>query len=293
MRLKLNKSWIVFVVALAVGAAAAAFAHRYLRAQVAEIEARAKGETVQLVVAKGDLAKGAALSADTLAVREVPREWAHSNAVTPTQFERVDGSALAHPAARGEPILWSQLEGQRAPTFSARLSPGRRAVTVPVDEISSVSGLVEPGDRIDLMVSVRREQRQINFVLLQSVTVLATGTKVELQSDRQEGRRTFSTITLDVTAEQARQVIAAREIGKVTALLRAPGDQGGVSGQRSDAAALLGLYEPVAGARSGVPVIHGGGGPLRDAGRLDAPAPPAARVAATATAADSPAATLR
>jgi pilus assembly protein CpaB len=108
------------------------------------------------------------------------------------------------------------------------------------------------------------------FVLLQSVPVLATGTKVE-QGESRDGRtRTFTTITLDVNAEQARQVIAAREIGKITALLRAPGDKGAVSGTRDDAAALLGLVAPASAARRGVPVIYGGMGPLRSVPRLEA-----------------------
>ncbi|HVG05601.1 MAG TPA: Flp pilus assembly protein CpaB, partial [Burkholderiaceae bacterium] len=218
--LRVNKTWIVLGVALLVGGGAAYMANTYLRAQVEEIEARGKGESVKLVVAKQDLPKGAALGADTLAVRSVPREWAHSNAVTPEQFARIERGALAYPAKRGEPVLWSQLEGDKVPTFSARVGAGRRAVTVPVDEISSISGLVEPGDRIDVMVTVRRDNRQLAFVLMQSVPVLATGTKVEQGADGQNSsRRTFTTITLDVSAEQARQVIAAREIGKITALL--------------------------------------------------------------------------
>ena len=139
------------------------------------------------------------------------------------------------------------------PTFSARVGAGRRAVTVPVDEISSISGLVEPGDRIDIMVTLRRDNRQLAFVLMQSVPVLATGTKVEQGSDGRDGsRRTFTTITLDVNAEQARQVIAAREIGKITALLRAPGDRGAVSASRDDAAALLGLASPAPSSPGGV-----------------------------------------
>ena len=258
--LKLNKTWIVLGVALIVGGGAAFLANSYLRAQVEEIEARGKGENVKLVVAKKDMPKGATLGPESLAVRSVPKEWAHSNAVTPEQFDRIDRGALAYPAKRGEPLLWSQLEGDKVPTFSARVSSGRRAVTVPVDEISSISGLVEPGDRIDIMVTVRREARQLAFILLQSVPVLATGTKVEQGTDGREGaRRTFTTITLDVNAEQARQVIAAREIGKITALLRAPGDRGAVSGSRDDAAALLGLAPPtVVSARRGVQIIYGG-----------------------------------
>lgn len=258
--LKFNKTWVVLGVALIVGGGAAFLANNYLRAQVEEIEARGKGENVKLVVAKKDMPKGATLGPDSLAVRSVPKEWAHSNAVTPEQFERIDRGALAYPAKRGEPLLWSQLEGDKVPTFSARVGSGRRAVTVPVDEISSISGLVEPGDRIDIMVTVRRDARQLAFILLQSVPVLATGTKVEQGTDGREGaRRTFTTITLDVNAEQARQVIAAREIGKITALLRAPGDRGAVSGSRDDAAALLGLAPPtVVSARRGVQIIYGG-----------------------------------
>jgi pilus assembly protein CpaB len=260
MRLKINKTWIVLSVALVVGGGAAFMANSYLRAQVEEIAARGKGENVKLVVAKTDLPKGATLGPETLAVRDVPREWAHSNAVTPEQFERIDRGALAYPAKRGEPLLWSQLEGEKVPTFSARVGAGRRAVTVPVDEISSISGLVEPGDRIDIMVTVRRDNRQLAFVLMQNVPVLATGSKVEQGADGRDGaRRTFTTITLDVNAEQARQVIAAREIGKITALLRAPGDRGAVSGSRDDAAALLGLMPPRAVvARRGVQIIYGG-----------------------------------
>jgi pilus assembly protein CpaB len=299
MRLKINKTWIVLGVALVVGGGAAFMANSYLRAQVEEIESRGKGENVKLVVAKKDMPKGATLGPDSLAVRNVPREWAHSNAVTPEQFDRIDRGALAYPAKRGEPLLWSQLEGDKVPTFSARVGAGRRAVTVPVDEISSISGLVEPGDRIDIMVTVRREARQLAFILLQSVPVLATGTKVEQGNDGRDGsRRTFTTITLDVNAEQARQVIAAREIGKVTALLRAPGDRGAVSGSRDDAAALLGLAPPtVVTARRGVQIIYGGTArtqaiaPLPGAAEARASAPAAAT--ATAPVAAAPAGVAR
>lgn len=293
-QMRLNKTWLVLALALVVGGLAAFLAQRYLRTQAAAIEARARGELVKLVVAKSDLAKGAVVSSANLAVRDVPREWAHSNAVTPEQFERIDNGVLAYPARRGEPLLWSQLEGDKVPTFSARLSSGRRAVTVPVDEISSISGLVEPGDRIDLMVTVRRDNKQIAFVLLQSVPVLATGTKVEQGADSRDGRtRTFTTITLDVNAEQARQVIAAREIGKITALLRAPGDKGTVASTRDDAAALLGLVPPPAAARRGVPVIYGGMGAVRPVPRLEASAAapaakPAAALPATAAVSATP-----
>jgi pilus assembly protein CpaB len=167
MQTKTRKNWLILVLALFLGAAAAVGASRYLSQRMAEIEARGKdSDTVRLVVAKTNLAGGATLSPDTVAVREVPRAWAHSGALTPDQYSRAEGAALAHPANAGEPILWAQLEGRRAPTFSTRLQAGQRAVTVPVDEISSLSGMVVPGDLIDIVVSVRDDKRNYTFTLL-------------------------------------------------------------------------------------------------------------------------------
>lgn len=260
MTYKINKNWIVLLAALAVGGLAAFGARNYLGSQMAEIEAREKNKArVQVVVAKEDLAKGAVVSPGSFAVRAMPKEWAHSGAVTPEQFSRAEGAALAYPAVAGEPLIWAQLEGQRAPTFSARLAQGRRAVTVPVDEISSLSGMVEPGDLIDVVVSAKKDNRNFTFTLLQGVTVLATGTRASPEEKDAEGRnRIFTTITLDTTPEDAKRVIAAREVGRVTALLRAPGDTGRVTRDRSDAMALLGLAGGLSSAVSGVPVIYGG-----------------------------------
>lgn len=260
MAYKINKNWIVLLAALSVGGLAAWGAKNYLGNQMAEIEAREKNKAmVQVVVAKIDLEKGSALSAKNVAVRPMPKEWAHSGSITPDQFGRAEGAVLAYPATAGEPVIWAQLEGQRTPTFSARLTQGRRAVTVPVDEISSLSGMVEPGDLIDIVVSINKDRRNYTFTLLQSVAVLATGTKASQEDKDQAGRsRTFSTITLDTSPEDAKRVIAAREVGRVTALLRAPNDTSSVSKARSDAQALLGFATGFSFTGSTVPVIYGG-----------------------------------
>jgi pilus assembly protein CpaB len=106
--------------------------------------------------------------------------------------------------------------------------------------------------------------------LLQSVTVLATGTKASQEEKDPEGRsRTFSTITLDTSPEDAKRVIAAREVGRVTALLRAPNDSGRVSRERTDALALLGLATGQGSSASTVPVIYGGG-PINEGQSMNA-----------------------
>jgi pilus assembly protein CpaB len=272
-----RKSRIVLAVALTLGGLAAYAASNYLSERMAEIDARANEvDTVQVVVAKASLPAGASITADAVAVREIPRIWAHSGAITPDQYSRAESLALAYPAAAGEPILWAQLEGRRAPTFSARLQSGQRAVTVPVDEISSLSGMVEPGDRIDIVVSARNETRNFTFTLLQNVAVLATGSHADPEArDAQGQARSYTTITLDTSPEDAKRVIAAREVGRVTALLRAPGDIAAVSGAITDARKLLGLPAGDGYGISAVPVIYGGGpitSGLQMTSRAEAPA---------------------
>jgi pilus assembly protein CpaB len=259
MALNLNKNWMILVAAIAVGAIAAFGAKNYINNRVADIEARDKNKaTVKVVVAKEMLEKGIPLTAKNMAVRDIPKEWVHSNAITPDQFSRVEGTKLAYPAQAGEPVVWSQLEGESIPSFSSMLIAGRRAVTVPVDEISSLSGMVAPGDLIDIVVSTQKDSKNYTFTLLQSIKVLATGTQISNdKKDAQGNAMTYNTITLDTLPDDAKRIIAAREVGKITALLRSPGDESSVSMSRSDAAALLGLsgYKGV----SSVPVIYGGG----------------------------------
>lgn len=261
MAFKLNRNWLILIAALGIGGLSAFGAKNYINGRVADIEAQDKNKAmVKVVVAKLDLEKGTKLSSENMAVREVPKEWVHSGAITPDQFSRAEGSILAYPTSAGEAVIWSQLEGQKAPSFSSYLELGRRAVTVPVDEISSLSGMVEPNDLIDVIVSMQKEDHNVTFTLLQSVRVLATGSQVSKDAKDSEGQAvTYTTITLDASPEDAKRLIAAREIGKVTALLRAPGDNTNVSTSRSNAEDLLGLGGPTITGVSSVPVIYGGG----------------------------------
>ena len=258
----LNKTWIVLGVALSVGLLAALAARNYLSNQMDAIEAKARGSQVNLIVAKRELRRGERISSDSVAVRPIPVDYAHSGAVLPNDFERLDGQVLAFPIKAGEMVLWSQLEGKKAPTFSARVEAGRRAITVPVDEINSISGLLEPGDTIDLMVTIERKGKKTTFPLLQRVQVMATGQR-SVDDPKSGERRQYSTVTLDTTPGEARNVIIAREAGKLTALLRNPQDKATTSPSPVDLAALLGAQTDagkLSQAGYEVPVLYGGRG---------------------------------
>lgn len=263
-RLQLNKTWLILGAAAGIGLLAAFIAYSYLSRQIAEIEARAKGETVPVVVAKRDLNKGTRLTAETVAIRNVPRDYAHSVAVAPEQFESLHGQALAFPMKAGEMVIWGLVEGKKTPTFSARVANGRRAMTVPVDEINSISGMLEPGDMIDLIVTLDRKSKKITLPLMQSVQVMATGQR-SVDDPRSGEKRSYSTVTLDTNPEQAQNIIIAREAGKLTALLRNPGDKQPLPINHAELAALLGSGRDAIvldGVRE-IPVLYGGSARLQ------------------------------
>jgi pilus assembly protein CpaB len=278
----INKTWLSLGVALAIGLLTALGARIFLSRQVEAIEARAKHDTADIVVAKTDIVAGSKLGRENLAVRKVPVDFAQSGAVRPEDFARIDGKAIAYDVKGGEMIMWSQMESQRAPTFSARLAPGQRAITVVVDEINSISGMLEPGDLIDLMFSVDQNGQKLVLPLLQSVQVMATGQRVI--DDLKSGEKTeFATVTLNTTPEQAKDIIIARETGKLTALLRNPNDKEPIGKKGLDLASLFGGRRVAAQhIQQAVPVLYGGNGAKfsPDALRLDRPrVPPSAPVA--------------
>lgn len=260
-----NKSVVVLIVSVMLGLVAALVARSYMSNRIEEIESGFKGKMVEVVVAKADLERGAILTPETVAIRQVPAEFFHEQAITPANYESAAGETLAFGAKSGQLILWPMLQEKKAPAFSHRVEVGRRAMTVPVDEISSISGMLEPGDMIDLMVTVDRSGRKITLPLLQNVQVLATGQR-SIDDPKSGERREYSTVTLDTTPKQAQQVIAAREEGRITALLRNPQDKEMLAEGATNLDTLLGpqVAAPTqsasspANSKSTIPVLYGG-----------------------------------
>lgn len=257
MAVKINKTWFVLGVALVIGVAAALAARHYLSAKLSEGQVSLQGTMVKLVVAREDLPKGAVLTMKSVASRSVPAEYAQSGAVRPDQFNRVAGRKLSAPLRGGEFVMWGLVEDPNTMAFSARVSEGRRAISVPVDEINSLSGMLQPGDRIDLYVSLERQKRKMVIPVLQNLAVLAAGNRATVEQSTGD-KRTYTTITLDATTEEARIVVLARDVGRLTAMLRNPSDARSID-MPANVGALLAGGPPVLGTpKRGIPILVGG-----------------------------------
>ncbi len=256
--------------AVAFGAVAVVGARNYIGERVAQEKARLqpRHETVDVVVAKRELRRGERVGGETMAVRALPRDVAPGGAVTPATFDAVVGQRLAVPLRAGEPLLASAVASVDTAPISSRVRPGIRAMTISVDEVNSLSGMLQPGDRIDLLLSVRPPAAggaappEVTRTVMQGVTVMATGRQSRAPSgDEPVGARPYTSITVEVDPEQAQRLVVAQRSGRLTAVLRNPDDRARVDERRLDVNALLGLPQPVAAAGPpAVEVIVGGRG---------------------------------
>ncbi|MFA7436733.1 Flp pilus assembly protein CpaB [Castellaniella sp.] len=243
MRLALpSRPVFLGILAAFCGLLAAVLLGQHVRERVQAIERQARLEMVERIVAARDMLAGTRLEPADLAVRAFPVRWAGSDTLPAARHLELQGRVLTADVQAGNPLLLAHV---RPPSeaFSEQLAPGRRAVTLPVDQVNSLSGLLQPGDLIDLYVSFDHQRKRLTTPLLQGVQVLATGH--ETQVSGQPEAVAYSTITLDAAPEDVIKLVAARQAGSLTAILRHPGDaQANRLAARGDLASLLGVANP-------------------------------------------------
>lgn len=289
---RFNKNWLLLLAALALGGGAAYLSDRVLsdRLQALDAAARQDKDMVAVVVAKAEIPRGEAIQPALFAVRQIPREFEQSDAVTPESFEQMHHQRLAIALQRGDVLLPAHSEGLGGQVFSATLTKGRRALTIEVDTVNAVSGMLRPGDRIDLIYGVRGtdagDSSERSLPLLSNVRVLATDQTLTKRDDGSGKERSFSTVTLDVSPREAQRIIVAKQSGRLVATLRHPDDA------ERNATGVITADDLTRGARPPVrtvEMITGGGGSLAEvqlarllppqntprAGTADAPAAPA------------------
>ena len=222
----------LILLALAFGMAglAAFMVKTYIERKAAELEAKHADTTVKarVVVPRRDLVAGTRISIDDFAMRQIPADMVPPDAVLPADIERAERQSLKVALPMGRPLLWGYLSSGTVPSFSDMLEEDRRALTIAVDELNSISGMIRPYDRIDLFIVGREKQEgkeaKVVMPLLQDVLVKATGNIVrrETAADGREYDRRYSTLTLDLLPDDIGRVLIAQENGDLKAALKRP-----------------------------------------------------------------------
>lgn len=258
---------LLWAAAIGFGLLGAGASRSYIAGEVDAARRRAdmSAELTEVVVARRRVVAGEPVDGDTMAIRRVVASYLPAGAIRPEEFPAYEGQRLRTPMAAGEPLFVAALAVREPEGLSSRIPPGTRAMTVVVDEVNSVSGMLRPGDRIDLVFSVRPRPDaalpagELAAPLMSDVLVLATGTRVRAEATTEAAAR-FGAITVEVTPDQAQRLILAQRSGRITALLRHPDDRLPTTRDALDLDGLLGIARR---ARSDAPeLIVGGRGPI-------------------------------
>lgn len=213
---------IPIVLALMIAVVASYFIYKYVKQQVAPKEV-AKMEEVKIrraAIAMVELPAGTQLKPDM--IKTVPFL---EETLPPGSFSSSDkliGRVVITPTKSKELILESKL----APVdvtrggVSAILKRGKRAISIKGTKVLGLSGLVKPGDRVDVLLITTdpKTKESVNKTVFENVRVLATGT--QLIEDAEGKPSPVDNYTLEVTPEEGEKLVLASTKGKLQFALR-------------------------------------------------------------------------
>lgn len=196
------------------------------------------GEPVPILVARQNIPLGAQLDpASMLAERLIPSAYVENRHVRATDVDRIRGIRVVSGIRAGEALLWTDLAtmSDSARDLSSLVRSGMRAITIQADQTATFGGLVRPGDRVDVLLTLDRprpdgsEPERVTVPLLQSLIVLAAGQDtgmIQRASQQQQASRAqqIQNVTLSATVEQAQMIAFATQRGRLTLVLRNPDD---------------------------------------------------------------------
>ena len=216
---------VFLALAIAAAVGVALLLTRYMDARVAA----ARIPTTKVVVAKANIPVADPILRDWLEVIDWPAVARPEGAVSDPA--PLVGQIATAPIQRGEPVLPSKLVVGGSRSGLATIVPeGMRAMAVRVDDVIGVAGFVHPGDRVDVLVTMKpREDGSspwVSKVVLQNIQVLAVGKDIELHGKDAKEARPVTVATLMVTSDESERLALATDKGHILLALRGIGDDG-------------------------------------------------------------------
>jgi pilus assembly protein CpaB len=205
--------------------------------------------TVAYFVAARPLARGTLARNEDFATRNAAPDSVPAGAIidTPDAKAGLPGSLVRNFMEAGSPIRLEDILRPKDRGFLASvLAPDSRAISIKVDEESGVSGLIRPGDYVDVLLTLfekndpaRRNMSEAILdkteerILTKSEMILANVRVIAIDQEIAQGGRPASavvgkqaqTVSLELTSEQVKTVIVAKQLGALSLAVRAAAEQ--------------------------------------------------------------------
>ncbi|MBR0673002.1 Flp pilus assembly protein CpaB [Neoroseomonas soli] len=203
--------------------------------QVARVEAPpvvAPAPKVRMLVAARPLSIGTLLKDEDLREIEVTGDAVPDGAFTSGagSLAELRGALLRRFIDPNQPLLNTDVLRPRDRGFlAAVLRPGTRAISIGVDVVTGASGLIWPGDEVDMILTQNLAagadapgRRVVGETILSAVRVIAVDQQISHSgTDTTAARVVARTVTLEVTPEQAERLAVAQQLGRISLVVRA------------------------------------------------------------------------
>ena len=216
------KAIIPIALALVIAGSGSMFLYKWLKAQTApkEVVVKAETEAVSVAVTAIDLPWGTKLN------KEMIKTAPFLKVSLPTGYYsetgKLEGRVIIAPLKKNEPIIESKLApySVTAGGVSAIVKPGKRAIAVKGDKVIGLSGFINPGNRVDVLVTLTdpRIKSEVTKIVLENIMVLATGT--QMQENGKGDPAPVDVYTLEVTPEEGEKLALAATEGRLQFALR-------------------------------------------------------------------------
>lgn len=240
----------LMVAVLAGGAAIVVLSQLFENYQRQIAEAQKPEEKVMVVVATRDLYQGVTITEQDLFLVQIPPAYlAEGVFLSP---EHVVGRIPRERILANEFIRSERLaDPESGIGLNAIIPRGNRALSIAISGGQALSGFLNPGNYVDLLVTrseVDEEGNPIRMTstLLQAMFVLAVNSRLEgetVEMAREKRGSQGQSVTLLVTSEQAEQIAAATGEGSITLALRNDLDVDYAATQGIDVNKLLGIIK--------------------------------------------------
>ena len=139
------------------------------------------------------------------------------------------GAIARTPILTGEPITKIKLvSAKEGGVLAAILPEGKRAVSVMIrDEHLAAGKLILPNDRVDVILIRKQRSRSggeetSSETIFRDIRVLAIGQRIEIKEGQKNAEG--NTATLELSPDEAEELVLARSKGEITLALRSIAD---------------------------------------------------------------------
>lgn len=216
---------LIFILAIAFGLAAAFGIFKYL--DNLKTSYRSSGNFKQVVVPQLLIAPKTLITNQMVKIKDIPVELIQPG--TAMEPQEVVGKISRTELYPEEPVLMSRLhkDNDLSGDLALAIPEGKRALTVAVDDVSGVAGMLRPGDHVDILATFdyEVEKTTLSTLLFQNISVLAVGQSLD-GVQKGDKKVNTQTVTLSVTPEQSPPLTLAAERGSIRLVLRSPKDEG-------------------------------------------------------------------